>query len=91
MEQSDHQHIYSSGIAHEMNEERRNMTQEPSAHRDKHKKAMKHSSNKDHNMQLSEQLTEQSTAHAETMKGFLLWDVVPSITTISNKGRRAMD
>ena len=42
-------------------------------------------------MQLSEQLTEQSTAHAETMKGFLLWDGVPSITTISNKGRRAMD
>ena len=47
MDQSDDQRIYNSGISHEMKEERRNMGQVASEHRDKKKKPAKYSRTKD--------------------------------------------
>ena len=91
MEQSDHQRIYNSGIDHEMKEERRNMAEEASDFRDKHKKAKKHASTKDQHVRLSQQVVERARAFALMMKEDPPEGNIPTILEINKKGRRVMD
>ncbi|EJK53676.1 hypothetical protein THAOC_26834, partial [Thalassiosira oceanica] len=59
-EQTDQQRIYSSGIDHQLKEERRNMNESSSRFKSKNKKAAKHSVNTSQIQRLSEQIIEMS-------------------------------
>jgi hypothetical protein len=74
-----------------MKEERRNMGQVSSEHRDKKKKPIKHSRTKDQIVRLSEQMIERANDLASMVKGTTFDERVPPVETCSNRGRRWMD
>ena len=61
-----------------------------SVHRGKHKKAAKHLQTKDQQLQVSEELVEKASAHAE-MVSSTLEENIPSVSMIRTRSRRVMD
>ena len=90
MEQVDHQGINNSGINYEMREERQNMGQVASQHRDKNKKAAKHSRTKDQSVRLSKQLIRRSNSFVQLLDEST-FDGVPGVADIAKRGRRWMN
>ena len=99
VEQADEQTIYNAGIRHEMNEERRSMGQDTTEHRDKKKKAAKHSRTKDQIVRLSEQVTERARQYdlvLQSISAYLpsagsISAKLPTIKEINDRGRQWKD
>ena len=92
MEQADHQQIYNSGENYKMNDERRNMPQVESVYKNKHKKAAKHSDNKDQQIRLIKQLIERSMAYSDMVsRSTNTGDTIPNAFAIGKRGIRVMD
>ena len=68
------------------------MPQVASVYRKKHKKAAKHSDNKDQHIQLSKQLIKRSMEYYEMVsRSTNIGDTICTVCAIGKRGRRVMD
>ena len=91
MEQADHQRIYCSGIDHEIKEARHNIKGDTEEVKGKTRKAAKHLRSKAQIWMLSNQICDRSNAFVFDVQQTDIGHCIVSITSIKEKGRRAMD